>query len=162
LDSSHNTEHGAHSQGDTGPGYELRDVQFRGLLWFAGIVTVVLVLVFWLMSVFVGALPKEKTPGIPAQLPTVAPGIEIYDVLHNLRESEKTTLNSYGWVDREAGVVRIPIDRALDLAAQRGVPEGKKPLSEEELNSHSGLRAEEADAQPKAADPDRNEKDLKK
>ena len=35
---------------------------------------------------------------------------------------EEQTLNSYGWVDQQAGVVRIPIDRAMDLLAQRGLP----------------------------------------
>ncbi len=31
-------------------------------------------------------------------------------------------LNSYGWVDRKHGVIRIPIERAMDLVAQRGLP----------------------------------------
>jgi hypothetical protein len=35
---------------------------------------------------------------------------------------EEKTLHSYGWVDQRAGVVRIPIDRAMELVAQRGLP----------------------------------------
>ena len=35
---------------------------------------------------------------------------------------QEETLNSYGWVDEKAGVARIPIDRAMDLLAQRGLP----------------------------------------
>ena len=35
---------------------------------------------------------------------------------------EEQTLHSYGWVDQQAGVVRIPIDRAMELLAQRGLP----------------------------------------
>jgi hypothetical protein len=31
-------------------------------------------------------------------------------------------LTNYGWVDRNAGKVHIPIDRAIDLLAQRGLP----------------------------------------
>jgi hypothetical protein len=31
-------------------------------------------------------------------------------------------LNSYGWIDRSNGIVRIPIDRAMDLILQRGLP----------------------------------------
>lgn len=38
------------------------------------------------------------------------------------RYQEEQTLNSYGWVDQNAGVVRIPITRAMDLIAQRGLP----------------------------------------
>ncbi len=33
-----------------------------------------------------------------------------------------TCLNTYAWVDKDAGVVRIPVDRAIDLLAQKGLP----------------------------------------
>jgi hypothetical protein len=36
--------------------------------------------------------------------------------------NQEDQLNSYGWVDEKAGVARIPIDRAMDLLVQRGVP----------------------------------------
>jgi hypothetical protein len=36
--------------------------------------------------------------------------------------NQEDQLNSYGWVDAKAGVARIPIDRAMDLLVQRGVP----------------------------------------
>src|SRR5581483_4377284 len=42
--------------------------------------------------------------------------------LRDMREAEDKILNSYGWVDKEHGVVRIPVDRAIDLLAQRGLP----------------------------------------
>ena len=35
---------------------------------------------------------------------------------------QKRRLYSYGWVDEKAGTVRIPIERAMDLIAQRGLP----------------------------------------
>jgi hypothetical protein len=38
------------------------------------------------------------------------------------RLSEQQMLDSYGWVDQSGGVVRIPIDRAMDLLVQRGLP----------------------------------------
>jgi len=37
-------------------------------------------------------------------------------------QKQNDTLLTYGWVDKDAGVVRIPIDRAMDLIAQRGLP----------------------------------------
>ena len=40
----------------------------------------------------------------------------------DFRKQEEQILNSYGWVDQQAGVVRIPIDRAMQLVAQRGLP----------------------------------------
>jgi hypothetical protein len=39
-----------------------------------------------------------------------------------LREVEAKRVNSYGWIDREAGVVHIPVDRAMDLILQEGLP----------------------------------------
>jgi hypothetical protein len=42
--------------------------------------------------------------------------------LANLRRSEDDVLNSYAWVDRNAGVVRIPIDQAMKLIVDRGMP----------------------------------------
>jgi hypothetical protein len=35
---------------------------------------------------------------------------------------ENRELNSYGWVDEKAGVAHIPIDRAMELTVQRGLP----------------------------------------
>jgi hypothetical protein len=37
-------------------------------------------------------------------------------------ENEDKVLESYDWVDQNAGVVRIPIEQAMDLVAQRGLP----------------------------------------
>lgn len=42
--------------------------------------------------------------------------------LQAMRAAEDQVLNSYAWVDQAHGVVRIPIDRAMDLLAQRGLP----------------------------------------
>jgi hypothetical protein len=42
--------------------------------------------------------------------------------LLDLRAAEDTVLNSYGWVDKTGGVVRIPIDEAMKLTVARGLP----------------------------------------
>jgi hypothetical protein len=42
--------------------------------------------------------------------------------LRQLRQHETTILTGYGWVDQNAGVIRIPIDRAKELLLQRGLP----------------------------------------
>ena len=48
----------------------------------------------------------------------VTPGQE----LTAMREAENAILYSYGWVDRNAGIVRLPIQRAMELLAERGLP----------------------------------------
>jgi hypothetical protein len=52
--------------------------------------------------------------------------------LAKLRVAEDADLDTYGWVDRSSGTVRIPIDRAMQLLLQRGLPDvgaGQTPLS---------------------------------
>ncbi len=39
-----------------------------------------------------------------------------------MRAAEDQVLNSYRWIDQSAGIVGLPIDRAMDLVAQRGLP----------------------------------------
>ncbi len=39
--------------------------------------------------------------------------------LKEWRTAEEAVLTSYGWVDRQAGIVRIPIDRAMQLLVER-------------------------------------------
>jgi hypothetical protein len=63
--------------------------------------------------------PMAVRPDIPPK-----PRLEVYehvDLEHKL-QADQNVLNSYGWVDRKAGVVRIPIGRAIQLMAERGLP----------------------------------------
>ena len=39
---------------------------------------------------------------------------------------QEQQLNSYGWVDQKDGVAHIPIERALELVVQRGLPAAPK------------------------------------
>jgi hypothetical protein len=41
---------------------------------------------------------------------------------NDVLERQDQTLASYDWVDKDKGVVRIPIDKAMELLAQRGLP----------------------------------------
>ncbi len=48
----------------------------------------------------------------------VNPRMELQDV----RAHENLLLHQYAWIDKDKGIVRIPIERAIDLIAQRGFP----------------------------------------
>ncbi len=37
-------------------------------------------------------------------------------------------LDTYGWVDQKAGIVHIPIERAIDIVAQQGLPVRPQPV----------------------------------
>ena len=43
-------------------------------------------------------------------------------MLRQLHAREAEMLQGYAWVDRNAGAVRIPIERAMDLVVEKGLP----------------------------------------
>jgi len=66
--------------------------------------------------------------------------------INDFRFEEEQTLYSYGWVDQQAGIVRIPIDRAMELIAQRGLSTTPKvgtiPPSEVNVVNQAARRAD--------------------
>src|SRR6202012_2115387 len=51
----------------------------------------------------------------------------------DLHAREDLLLDNYSWIDRSKGTVRIPIDRAMELIAQRGLPVAQQPQQNEPL-----------------------------
>ena len=68
-------------------------------------------------------LAGEKRPVSPvARFPQPQLQSNAAAELEKARAREDERLSSYGWVDREAGVVHMPIERAVQMVAERGVP----------------------------------------
>ena len=42
--------------------------------------------------------------------------------VYELKTEQRGALTSYGWIDKANGVVHIPIERAMELTLQRGLP----------------------------------------
>ncbi|HWL54539.1 MAG TPA: hypothetical protein VNQ90_19015 [Chthoniobacteraceae bacterium] len=121
-----------------GTGYEPRDVDPGGV----GLVGAMLV--FGLMLVSIGcaffyqttAHRTERAEG-PLTVPVPEtrasfppPELENHtgEVLAGFRAAEEKVLGSYGWVDSRRGIVRIPVERAMQLAVRRGFPvRGSQP-----------------------------------
>jgi hypothetical protein len=125
-------------------GYERQDLQVSGILYFLLTIVVVTTLcLFALRGVFAFLDHREKAlqpalnplvTDVPTDTRHVAPGYpqgvfpnpkleeDERGQLNGIRLEEEKTLDSYGWVDEKAGTVRIPIDRAMDLLVQRGLP----------------------------------------
>ena len=112
-------------------GYEKSDASPRGLLYFALIMAAILAAtslsLLWLFKYF----QKAENPGSFVPAPFAAerplpppprvqpnPGAD----LQNYYQSQQNLLNGYGWIDRQNGIVRLPIDRAMELLLQRGLP----------------------------------------
>ncbi len=122
-----------------GPGYEKSDLPVKTI-------TVALVLVGALMvlglAVSVGVfnlLWERGAPRTPPAPPQVKGGeadlrrepplqVQAPKDLAAMRAEENKILTTYGWTDREAGRVRIPIDRAMALLLERGLPAPAPPV----------------------------------
>ena len=122
--------------GSSGPGeqprrsHETRDANIRNLIIFAvGLALMVIaglvvsrgIFHYFTSSQGLGppASPFENVRMLPSgpRLQVAAP----QDLAHYQRAQDEI-LNSYGWVDRQAGTVRIPIGRAVDILLQKGLP----------------------------------------
>ena len=59
---------------------------------------------------------------------------------------QEEVLDSYGWVDQKGGVVHIPIQRAMELIVQRGLPTtpraGSVPPSEVNVVNQAAQRSD--------------------
>jgi len=111
-------------------GYEGSDVSVGRLFAFAGgvaglvifgVVASAMVFRFFVRHQPLGppASPFENVRPLPPEprLQTLAP-----QDFKRYRADQEKILGSYGWVDQSAGIVRIPIDQAMDMLLQKGYP----------------------------------------
>ncbi len=114
------------------PGYETRDLSLRVVLLFGLVLGIMTVLVLFLMGTLFDYFAWQRTQSEhpPSPLAEIRPPmppeprlqVNPAQDLQKLRAREETLLHRYEWIDREAQIVRIPIDRAMDLLVERGLP----------------------------------------
>jgi hypothetical protein len=80
--------------------------------------------VAWLVLRAGGSAPQDAAAMVPAMAPRSIAGVEQTPIWQAedglaLRAQQRAELRSWGWADRDAGVARIPIDRAKDLVVER-------------------------------------------
>jgi hypothetical protein len=119
-------------------GYEDADVSMGRLFAFAGGVAALVILGVLGSAVVFHFFVRHQPLGPPAspfedvrQLPpeprlqTTAP-----QDLKRYRAGQDDILESYGWVDAKAGIVRIPVERAMEVLLQNGYPiRGGSPVA---------------------------------
>jgi hypothetical protein len=120
---------------DLQAGYELSDLRPGYVAFFAIGLSVVLGIAVVIASLIVHyktvqharqdtpvprlAQEREAMPGTPLQ-------VDAPNELRQMRAAEQAALNSYGWVDKDAGIVRIPVDRAMEILTKKGLPTRKQ------------------------------------
>lgn len=111
--------------------YEESDVQLRGIAW-SGVGLFVLMVVAFLLIIGVfsfleswnGKSPQPVSPLAESQEPPAGPRLQVDPELDmaQFKVIEDSLVNSYGWVQKEAGVVRIPVKEAMKLMLEKGFP----------------------------------------
>ncbi len=155
------TEHKREDEGHSAStAYETRDVKIRALVVFIAGITVLIVfsflVVLWVFRLLSSqhatedvqsasssiARPAAATPA-DEQMEWPEPRVQSRpaDDLQALRVEENAVLTTYGWVDRHRGVVRVPIDVAMQLVLKEGLPARQPATASPARQSGTGSRA---------------------
>jgi hypothetical protein len=109
-------------------------VAHRPVLW-AALASVALMLgaIWGLKAVYERWVPNRTLPA-PEQFPSPRVQAHQAEQLQDLLAAQRQQLMGYAWADAGQALVRIPIERAMDLIAQRGAeayapipPQGHAP-----------------------------------
>jgi len=136
-------EHTHHHPHEATAAHETSDINIRAVFGFAGgllALAAVVYLVVWLLFGYFDrrerAASAERTyPLAVGQEDRLPPEPRLQtnpkQDLKDLRASEDERLHTYGWVDRNGGIVHIPIEEAMKLTLQRGLP--SRPSTEQQV-----------------------------
>jgi hypothetical protein len=107
--------------------HEKTDMDPRWVLYFAITLVIAAVLIhaglWWMFHRFEEEQARREARPILVDVPVANPGPQLQinpqADLQDLRRQEDQILSTYGWIDRDKGLVRIPIDRAMQLFIER-------------------------------------------
>ena len=113
--------------------HEGSDVNVRAILGFgAGLMAlafVVHIFLWWLLGVYTRQAERAQTQVYPLaagqqeQLPALPRFQENpQQDMRALRAKQQALLEGYAWVNRDGGVARIPIEEAMRIVVERGLP----------------------------------------
>jgi hypothetical protein len=123
-------------------GHEANNLRVRGLLVFAAALVGVTVLVSLVLTLVMREFSNEERQldrlevprfaGDTREFPAPRIGADPTEELTRMKREDLGRLADYGWIDRAAGIAHIPIDRAIDILAERGLPaaRGDAPAAE--------------------------------
>lgn len=93
------------------------------------VAAVIHVFLWWLLAAYErqdARAPTQAYPLAAGQQDRLPPSPRFQEnpqqELQDLRAKQDSLLNGYGWVNREAGVARIPIGDAMKIVIERGLP----------------------------------------
>ena len=117
-----------------GAGYEHTDIEpavgYRFAAWLAVAMALSAALVYGTFTFFASRAAARDAAartfplaqGVPQGPPAPRLQTQPFMDIWQLKNDQRAVLTSYGWVDKPNGVVHIPIDRAMEVTLQRGLP----------------------------------------
>lgn len=104
---------------------ETRDVWPKALLVAGGGLLVFLVVAVVILRLIFGAASSWPLPGAASRDNEASPVLQTHAAadLAAFRNAEEKELHRLGWVDRDAGMARIPIEDAMQLVVRNGLPD---------------------------------------
>ena len=110
--------------------YEQTDARVGSLVSFAVALSVLIAVslgvTFWIVKAFARTDRSREQPSPLAEFRAapIVPELEARPgaSLASVHAREEELLTTYGWVDEQNGIVRVPIERALELVLERGLP----------------------------------------
>ncbi|WP_165073831.1 hypothetical protein [Paludisphaera rhizosphaerae] len=113
--------------------HEDTDLDIRGVLVNTGVLIGLCAVTFWVISLVMGHFQSEEAALDKDRLslrfskdqPPPAPVLQAHPELetHEIVAEAKARLESYGWNDAAKKSAHIPIDRAISILAEKGLPE---------------------------------------
>lgn len=129
-----------------GQEHEVRDLSLKGLVVALLALTLLVAFAMGVSSLVLGALEGREAARRPEPRPLAGPEgppqPRLETIPGELRRqheaAQQQILQSYAWLDRERGTVRIPIERAMDVLAERGLPAREREPADGPRSSGSG------------------------
>lgn len=112
-------------------GHERSDAEIRPILIFIVSLGVFIIIAMFMMSWLLNfmetshqAAQSEISPLADQEQIPPEPRLQANPALdlEEMERREEELLNSYQWIDENAGIFRIPIGRAMELIAEGGLP----------------------------------------
>jgi hypothetical protein len=118
----------------TDSAFEHEDASPSGLVKSGIFLAILLVIVFvamrfaWSGFMTMSPVGENASPMTDARILPPHPRLQTdpQKEIHDYCEQQAEKLDSYGWVDQSAGIVRIPVDRAIELTLKNGLPSRPK------------------------------------
>mgnify|MGYP000881960803 CR=1 FL=1 len=117
--------------------HETTDLDLKGVIGFTVVLVVMVAVSCFAMKLMMDnfaaqserfheetALPPRFAANVPLNGPRLQADPSV--ATRSLQKSTRTWLDSYGWINRNDQIAHIPIDRAMAILAEKGLPKRGK------------------------------------